>query len=184
MEINTTGNISSKALYFPSKPEYSSVKDFRIRKAITENKYISKLAKDEDIFVRFAQKDNDNSSHTLILDIVDFKNKSTKKALWFTSRIFASKPTREISPEEFINKIEKPIPPANTILGNLWQLVRYPNQKYFNFNEITPFTKQSNSKTLDDTLKDAELTRYIYNLEEINKIYKDANYTAKIIKMY
>ena len=182
MKIDTSSQISSKALYFPQKPEASFVKDFQIKNAIMNNRYISELAKKEDIFVRFMPKDSENTSHVLILDIVDIKHRLTKKAMWFSSRLYASKSTREIEPVDFINKIEKPEPPAKTFFGGLLQMISHPNQKYFNFNETSPYKVLAGkgNNALCKELKDAELTRYAYNQEAMRKI----NYTAKIIEMH
>lgn len=185
MKTSISDGLSSRALYFPPEPYYSAVKDFQIMKAIRQNKYISKLAKDEDIFVRFMPKTDDTSAHTLIADIVDFNNKLTKKSLWFSSRLLASRKTRDISSIEFINKIEKPLKSTQTFLSAFFQELFHPNQKYFNFSETTPFSVESNlPKHLNDALKEAEQTRYEYNNFYLKQMAELNTGKAKIIKMF
>ena len=185
MKTDMSGGLSYKALYFPTMPNYSAIHDFNITNAIQHNKYIADLAKNEDIFVRFMPKSNDTSAHTLIMDIIDIKNKLTTKSLWFSSRLIASSETRNISPVEFINKIEKPLKPAKTFLGSLFQILFHPNQKYFNYSETTAFSRESNlPKYLDDALNEAELIRYEYNSQFLKEITKKSTQKAKIIKMF
>jgi len=185
MKTDISGGLSYKSLYFPSMPNYSAIHDFKITNAIRQNKYIADLAKNEDIFVRFMQKNNDTSAHILIMDIMDLKNKLTTKSLWFSSRLIASSETRNISPIEFINKIEKPLKPAKTFLGSLFQTLFHPNQKYFNYSETTAFSRESNlPEYLDDALNEAERIRYEYNSQFLKEIAKKSTEKAKIIKMF
>jgi hypothetical protein len=172
-------------LYFPPEPSYSAVKDFSVIKTIKQNKYISQLAKDEDIFVRFMPKKDDKSAHTLIIDVIDLKNKFTKNSLWFSSRLYASSEVCNVSFIEFLNKIEKPLKPAKTFFCAFFQMMFHPNQKYFNYRETTPFSEESNlPEYLNDELNEAEQIRYEYNSQYIEKISKKSDEKAKIIKMF
>ena len=185
MKINISDGLSHKSLYFPAEPSYSAVKDFQIISAIRKNKYIDNLAKNEDIFVRFMPKKDDTSAHTLIMDIIDLKNKLTKKSLWFSSRLLASSETRDIDPIEFINKIEKPLKQPETFIGSLFQALFYPKQKYFNFSETTHFSIESSlPEALNNALKDAEKIRYEYNSQYLEKLAELNAEKAKIIKMF
>ena len=100
-------NISMGALYFPKKPLLGADFTPEIKLAIQNNPYIKSLSQKEDVFARFVPKGQDGMmQHLLILDILDFSKRQTKKSMWFSSRLFGGE--KDISAVNFINSIKQP----------------------------------------------------------------------------
>ena len=165
-------NISMGALYFPKKPLLGADFTPEIKQAIQNNPYIKSLSQKEDVFARFVPKGQDGMmQHLLILDILDFSKRQTKKSMWFSSRLFGGE--KDISAVNFINSIKQPTEnkPAKSFWKKLFTSHKNTNQtKYYNYEEVTPNTDNATllKKGLNaenDALKEAESKRVQINAD-------------------
>ncbi len=167
MKINQINNgLSMKALYFPAKPKLNVTPE--IKNAICNNAYIKSLSEKEDVFARFIPKNQCGmSSHLLILDIVDFEKLTTKKSMWFSSRMFGT--YADIKPLDFIAKITNP-QKTNPVKNSFWKrLFSEDPTKYFNYHDDLFLLKKGLLKE-NEALKQAENERLKIN-SEIMKQY-------------
>ena len=136
MKIQTVNNsVSGRGLYFPSFPKGLVVRKPELKEAISKNKYISNLAIDKDVFAYFAEKDmaDTASSHILRLDIAEKATRDITSSYVYTSKMNTPDSIKNISAKEFINLVQEPIVPAKTFFGRIIQIIKHPNNIYYNF---------------------------------------------------
>lgn len=181
IENLNTGNIATKALYFPKDPN-SIANNKNIKNAVYNNKYIQSIAENEDVLVRFMPKGK-YMQHLLILDIVDLNTAQTKKSMWFSSRLFGK--FANIRPENFIEKITEPV---QTTKNSFWnklfhrnknssQTANFNQTEFFNYQEFSPLKDDSvllskGLKKENELLKEAENARQLLNTNIIKNIKK------------
>jgi len=173
--IDKQNNISMRALYFPSKPESMTFITPKIEQAIINNKFISVLAQENDVFVRFIPKNEKFNFHMLSIDIVDLPEKLHKKSILFSSRIYGG--VTDISAIDFINKIRKPLDNVKqNFFSRLFYGKKNPNQtEFFNYQELSPlvddeYLLDKGMLSVNESLKLAELKRRTIDMEIMKRI--------------